>query len=148
VASWYEAEVNVRLLLILALCSWPAVAQTNQEAESNMSCVERLQMPVYPPLAAQARIGGSITATVVVASDGSTQTKFSSGAHRLLTPAVERALRASAFHKSCAGKPVKLVFNFELGEELDPDHLRQRVSFGYPNLFWISTPPRIIETQP
>jgi hypothetical protein len=46
VASWYEAEVNVRFLLTFALCSWPALAQSNQEADSNMSCVERLQMPV------------------------------------------------------------------------------------------------------
>jgi hypothetical protein len=48
----------VRFLLIFALCSWPALAQSNPEADSNMSCVERLQMPVYPPLAQQARISG------------------------------------------------------------------------------------------
>jgi hypothetical protein len=34
----------MRFLLTFALCAWPALAQTNQEAESNMSCVERLQL--------------------------------------------------------------------------------------------------------
>jgi hypothetical protein len=146
VASWYEAEVNVRFLLAFALCSWPALAQTNQEADSNMSCVERLQMPVYPGLAEQARISGSVTATVLVASDGSPQTK--AAGHTLLAPAVEKAIRASVFLKTCGGKSVRLVFNFVLGENLDPDKLPQRTSFGYPNQFWISVPPRVITDAP
>jgi hypothetical protein len=132
-ASWYEAEVNVRFLLTLALCCWPALAHSNQEADSNMSCVERLEMPVYPPLAHQARISGSVTATVVVASDGSIQTKAEG--HKLLAPAVERALRASAFRSDCSGKSVRLIFNF--GFDSDPG---KRVSYGYPNRFWISVP--------
>jgi hypothetical protein len=145
VASWYEAGVNMRFLLTLALCSWPALAQSDQEAGSNMSCVERLQMPVYPPLANSAGISGSVTATVVIAPAGSIQTTFSSGAHPLLSPSVAYALRASSFHKSCGGKSVRLVFNFVLGENFDPDKLPQRVSFGYPNQFWISVPPRVVQ---
>jgi len=66
----------MRLLATLILAGtaslWTAFAQ---DTESNMSCVGRLQMPVYPPLANQARISGQVTATVVVASDGSVQTK-------------------------------------------------------------------------
>jgi hypothetical protein len=134
--------VNVRFLLTLALCSWPALAQSNQEADSNMSCVERLQMPRYPPLADQARISGTVTATVLVASDGSPQTK--AAGHPLLAPAVEKAIRASVFLKACGGKSVTLVFSFVLGENFDPDKLPQRVSFGYPNRFWISVPPRVV----
>ncbi len=142
-AGWYEAEVNVRFLLTFALCCWPALAQSNQAEDSNMSCVERLQMPVYPRLAEQARISGSVTATVVVAPDGSLQTK--AAGHPILAPAVEKAIRASAFRTYCAGKSVRLVFDFVLGEELDPDKLPQRVSFSYPNQFWISVPPRIVQ---
>ena len=136
----------MRLLLTFALCTWPALAQSNQDSESNMSCIERLQMPVYPPLAAAARISGSVTATVLVASDGSVQTKVAG--HSILSPAVEKAIRASAFRKTCGGKSIRLVFNFVLGERLDPDRLSQRVSFGYPNQFWISVPPRVITDAP
>jgi outer membrane biosynthesis protein TonB len=124
----------VRFLLTLALCSWPAPAQTNQEAEPNMACVERLQLPVYPRLAATARISGSTTAKIAVASDGSFQANVSG--HPLLTAAVDHALRASSFHKSCGGKSVTLVFNFVLSDYY-PDGRVQDVSFGYPNQFWI-----------
>lgn len=79
-----------------------------QDSESNMSCVERLEMPVYPPLANSARISGSVTATVVVASDGSLQTQ--AAGHKLLAPAVEKALRASVFRSNCGGKTVRLIF--------------------------------------
>jgi hypothetical protein len=53
----------MRWLVLLAALSATAFAQ---EADSNMSCVERLEMPVYPKLAEAARIRGSVTATVVV----------------------------------------------------------------------------------
>jgi hypothetical protein len=80
---------------------------------------------------------------VVVASDGSLQTK--AAGHKLLAPAVEKAIRASTFLKTCGGKSVRLVFNFVLGKNLDPDKLPQHVSFGYPNQFWISVPPRLVQ---
>jgi hypothetical protein len=131
----------MRLLATLILAGtaslWTAFAQ---DTESNMSCVERLQMPLYPPLAAAARISGSVTATVLVASDGSIQTTFSSGTHPLLSPAVDYALRASSFRKSCGVKSITLVFNFVLSEYY-PDGRLQGVSFGYPNQFWISVLP-------
>jgi hypothetical protein len=138
----------MRFLLTLALCSWTAVGQANQDGGSNMSCVERLQMPLYPPLARAARISGSVTVTISIAADGSRKTTMSPSAHLLLTAAIEKALQASAFRTSCAGKSVTLVFNFVFGNELDPDRLPQRVSFAYPNQFYVSTPPQIIETQP
>jgi len=84
----------------------------------------------------------------MLASDGSIQNTVmewggaSATAKRLFTPAVEHALIASAFRKSCVGKPVRLVFNFVLGEALDPNNLPQTISFGYPNQFWISSPAR------
>jgi hypothetical protein len=123
----------VRLLLTLALCSWPALAQSNLDADSNMSCVERLQMPVYPPLARAALVSGSVTATVVPGSDGTLQTN--AAGHLLLVAAVKKALRASSFRKTCGGKSVRLIFNF--GFDSDPG---KRVSFGYPNQFWIAVP--------
>lgn len=117
-----------------------------QDSESNMSCVERLQMPLYPPLASQARISSSVSATAIVASDGSAQTKITG--HPVLAEAAEKALRASTFRPACVGKSVRLVFNFVLDEDHDPGRLPQRVAFGYPNQFWISVAPQIMVSQP
>jgi hypothetical protein len=128
---------------MLMACVGVAFAQPSQDAESNVSCVERLQMPVYPKLAEAARISGTVNATVVVPSDGPVQMKVAG--HSILAPAVEKALRASTFRKACSGKSVTLVFKFVLADEFDPDKLPQRVSFGYPNQFWISVPPRVAE---
>jgi outer membrane biosynthesis protein TonB len=108
-------------------------------------------MPVYPKLADMARISGSLTATVVLGPDGSIEKTLidigtaSTTARQLFPPEVEKALRASAFRKACGGKSVTLVFSFVLGEELDPQGLPQRVSFGYPNRFSISVPPKIVQ---
>ncbi|MGB6943435.1 MAG: hypothetical protein WA634_02045 [Silvibacterium sp.] len=135
----------MRFVMILTACLGAAVAQPNQDADSNMSCVERLQMPLYPPLAVQARISGSVTATVAVGSSSSVQTTLSRGAHDLLNSAVEGALHSSTFRKTCIGKSVTLVFNFVIDEKLRPGRFPQRASFGYPNQFWITVPPRLVE---
>ena len=141
----------MRLLASLAfmISSGAAFAQSGSETESNMYCVERMQMPVYPPLADAARISGTLKATVTLASDGSIHQPIitdmetaSVTAKRLFHPAVQEALRKSRFSKNCGGKSVTLVFTFVLAEEPDPNHLRQTVSYGYPNRFWISVPPR------
>jgi outer membrane biosynthesis protein TonB len=102
-------------------------------------------------LAELARISGSVTATVVLRPDGSVEKtsmdagNASSTAKRLFLPEVDRAIRASSFRPTCGGKSVTLVFSFVLGEELDPSGLSQSVSFGYPNVFSISVPPKIVQ---
>jgi hypothetical protein len=150
--SW---RCDVRLLAVLALMStvssWTASAQSNLDTESNTLCIERLRMPVYPRLADASRISGSLTSTVILGSTGSVQSIVldtggtSTTAKRLFSPAVEKALQLSAFSKTCSGKSVRLVFHFVLGEELDPNHLPQAISFGYPNQFWISVPAKVVQ---
>jgi hypothetical protein len=117
-----------------------AFAQSDQDVDSNMSCVERLEMPVYPPLAHMAQVSASVSATVIASANGPLQITFSPRAHPLLAPSVENALRASAFNKACAGKPVSLIFSFVIDKQLEAGH-KERISFGYPNRFWISVPP-------
>lgn len=123
----------IRSFLLLTICAGIAYAQ---DTETNMQCVERLEMPVYPPLAKQARIAGTVTAVVAISSGGAAKTMARGDA--LLTPAVEGAIRASMFRKACAGKSVTLVFHFVVGDILDK--LPQRIAFGYPNQFWITVP--------
>jgi hypothetical protein len=139
------------LALTSTVGSWTASAQSKQDTESNTHCIERLRMPIYPKLADAARISGSLTATVMLGPDGSIQNiavvtaGTSATAKRLFPPVVEDALRASALSNTCGGRSVRLVFHFVLGEGMDPNHLSQTVSFGYPNQFWISVPPKIVQ---
>ena len=129
----------MRLLTMLMACVGVAFAQSNQDTESNTSCVERLQMPVYPPLARVAWVSGSVVASVVVASDGTMHANVVG--YPLLTATVDKALHASTFRASCGAKTVKLLFDFTIDKGLDPATDLQRVSFSYPNQFLISVPP-------
>jgi hypothetical protein len=125
--------------------------QSVSDTMSNAFCIERLQMPYYPPLADHARISGIVTAIVSLAADGSVQDTTmdmgaaSATAKHLFPPAVRDALRASTFHKGCDGKPVTLIFHFGPGEEADPRGRSPTISFGYPNQFWISFSPMIAQ---
>jgi hypothetical protein len=126
---------------LLILAGLPLMAQT----ETNIACAERLEIPDYPPLAKAARIAGGITASLTVGPDGSAQTitlTTDSGTrpHPILRPSVEKSLGASKFAKVCAGKQVTLVFNFILGDAPAPI-----VLFGYPNRFWITAPPMLVQ---
>jgi hypothetical protein len=108
-----------------------------------MSCVERLEMPVYPPLARAAHITGAVATTVTASADGLIHVSFSQSAHPLLTTAVENALHLSVFRKDCAGKSIKVIFNFVIDAKSDPSR-SARISFGYPDQFWISVPTPVM----
>ena len=131
----------MRLLLVLAVGLGIASAQ---DVETNMACVERLEMPVYPALAAAARVRGTVSATVAVAASDSVKTTATG--HVLLVDTVQKAIQASRFRANCGGTYVKLIFHFELDEGSNPATPR-RVSFGYPNEFWIIVTPPIIKNQ-
>lgn len=119
------------------------------QTETNIACVERLEIPTYPPLAKAARIAGALTASLTVGLDGSAQgvtltTESGTRPHPILRPSVEKSVGASSFARACAGKTVTLVFHFELGEKLT-DSLQPITSFGYPNHFWITAPPMLMQ---
>jgi hypothetical protein len=120
----------MRLFFMLTICAGMACAQ---DTGANMQCVERLQIPKYPPLAHEALITGTVMATVGPLEDGTPQIKTSG--HPLLTKVVENALQRSIFRKTCSGKSVKLIFNFDFDE--DP---LKAVTFEYPNQFSITAP--------
>jgi hypothetical protein len=69
-------QVAAILTVALALIR-SANGQTNNEPQAqgstNIDCVERLEIPRYPPLATAARIEASITASVALSSNGAVQ---------------------------------------------------------------------------
>jgi hypothetical protein len=126
----------------------PALAQS----ETNIECVERLEIPTYPALPKQARIAGVLTTTLLlgpeasvekITSDWNSQSTSGSKRENLFLPAVEKALRGSTFAKSCAGRKVNLVFNFVLSE--NPRLQATTSFFGYPNQFWIAAPIPLVQ---
>ena len=129
---------------LFILAGFPLVAQT----ETNIACMERLEIPTYPALAEQARITGTVIATVAL-GPGATVTSISSAsdhgkAHPILVGSVEKSLRASKFATACAGKQVGLIFNFVIEGTPVGSHPPQTVSFAYPNQFRIVTPPLLL----
>ena len=117
-----------------------------QEDPSNASCVTRLQLPVYPPIAQSARLSISLTAAVLLANDGSVQSmSFENiGGERadlakLVFPELERSLKGSQFSGTCGGTTVRLVFDFRMNGT-PPNKM---IWFGFPNRFeiWDVSPP-------
>jgi len=134
------------LLISLLIGSCGLYAQAAPDTLANGRCIERLELPAYPKLADMARLQGTLTATVALTRGGSIEklTVGIGGAsevskNKFFQPAVEEAIRGSVFRRDCDGKSVILIFNFVLGEKLDP-----RMSFGYPNRFWISAPAKLV----
>jgi hypothetical protein len=133
---------------LLILAGLPLMAQT----ETNIACLERLEIPTYPPLAKQARIAGALTVAIQLGPDSSVGNVSSEWSPQwasvakmagIFVPVVEKSLRESKFAKSCSGKKVTLVFNFVLAESLLPQEIK--FSFGYPNQFWITAPAMLVQ---
>ena len=134
-----------------AICSVVLSSLSAQPPEPTTACIERLQIPSYPPLGRAARLFGVVVATTTLNSDGtikSISTQMESGsvsASKFFTSAVESALRSSLFTRACDDKPLKLIFNFVLTQDSLPNGDAQSVSFGYPNRFWIMVPPNLVD---
>jgi len=101
--------------------------------DTNASCIEKLQIPTYPPLARHARwriASQHLRSGTAIKNDN---IRLCSG----------KLHRASVLAHVCGGKTVKLVFQFVLGDG-EPSDRVQDVSFGLPNRFWISVPPLVL----
>ena len=139
----------VAALLLAMLEPHTGTAQNPFEPETNIGCVERLQLPAYPALARQAQVEATITASVLLSPKPTVRqqviTQFKSKTQRaaaILMPAVEKAIQEAAFRADCTGKTVVLIFDFKVAGQ-PSGNPGQSVSFGYPNKFWIVAEPAI-----
>lgn len=131
------------LLLITLYC---ASGQPGPgENSSDIGCLEHLEIPNYPPLARTAR--SKVTQTVkVLLSDQATvqsvesrlQGKAADLLERLFKESAEEALRSSRFSKTCGGKTITLIFDYE------PSNDVRLFAFEPPNHFLIRTGSVII----
>ena len=109
--------------IAMALAVIPGIAtaqQPDSRGSRNLSCVDRIKVPAYPVLAQQARISGTVTATVVLSStahpervDINVTTNVTHAKGVLMSP-VEAAIGEARFNSACGGRTVELVFVFEI----------------------------------
>ena len=117
------------------------------ESPSNIECLERLEIPDYPPLPRQARVQGIQTVKVLLSDRATAQTVESSLQNsnsrvvdltkKEFTESAEKAVKNSRFSKTCGGKTITLVFHYELSN----DDNKSLFAFAPPNHFWIRDGP-------
>ncbi len=127
------------LPLVLILWSTTALAQPAPDSDSNISCVERLELPRYARLAMLAQIKGNVKVSVRLSSRASVEEMTLEG-HPLFKSSVETSIRRALFHANCGEKIVPLIFEFDIVRNASDDP-KETVSFGAPNKFWITTEP-------
>jgi hypothetical protein len=115
-------------------------------APASLDCFENLAAPEFPESALRARVDGTVWTWTEVSPQGipgkiDTQvvSAWADGA-KLLTPAVEKAIRAAKVKPECAGKTVAAVFRYQLygTATADPKVTSRRDG---PNLMWIESQP-------
>jgi len=75
----------------------------------------RKPMPVYPPLAKQARIQGVVRFTAVIGTDGTIRNLQLIGGHPLLVPAAQEAVRQWVYQPTLLnGEPVEVVTQIDV----------------------------------
>jgi hypothetical protein len=137
----------MKCLLILALlCAFASAAAQEGGDTGNMSCVERLDLPMYPRLADAARISAGVLTSIRVGSGGTidaitSEVKAVAPVKTAFLKSIEDAVRSSRFAAACAGRTITVEFQFSLGEQVGTE----RVSFAYPNRFTIFAPAKVIQ---
>jgi hypothetical protein len=114
----------VALIATFVFGAVSSAQRTSPSDESGMSCVERLEMPQYPALAARARIQGDVKAIIRLEAGGSVQAVTfeipADHSEAVLAMAfyreVERAMRASKFSPPCGGRSILRPSNFDYWE--------------------------------
>jgi hypothetical protein len=111
---------------------------------SNIECLERLEVPDYPPLPRTASIQAVQTVKVHLSDQATVQNVESSLQGKVINlekdfkDAAQKSLKNSRFSKTCGGKTLTLVFHYEMRDDPNQSSL---FAFGPPNHFWIRYGP-------
>ncbi len=124
-----------------------AAAQPVAPPNPGFECFDRVETPEFPKAALQDHVDGSVWLWVQVAQGGTagkidTQVVSAYGnGPALLTPAVEKAVKASTFKPDCVGKTVAVVYRYQLyGEAMPNPMVTTRKEM--PNILWIESHPQ------
>src|SRR3979409_2660471 len=135
---------NVLLASLFAFLL-PTYADAESSTEG-LFCFANIATPEYPTAALQAHVDGSVWTTTHVSPQGAidkidTQVVSAWGeASKLLTPPVEKAIRAAKIRSECGGTVVSVVFRYQLhGEATENPQVKSHRE--EPNLVWIESQP-------
>lgn len=137
--------------LALGCASWASCASNAPDADTNIACVERLEIPPFPPIPQAARVQSTVSAAVALADGGRVESIVYAAiagpvkSPDLFVPTIERFVRASKFAANCGGKTVRLIFTFHLMMPPEPDE--RVLAFEYPNRFVVNSPEPVINTS-
>jgi hypothetical protein len=141
---WRASAVIVVGMLLVAAPYRASGQPQSVDGPSTIGCLERLEVPDYPPLPRTAQIQAVQTIKVVLSDQATVQDVESSlqGKHpnveKDFKESAEKALKNSRFSKTCGGKTVALVFHYEFRDDPNKSSL---FAFGPPNNFWIRYGP-------
>jgi hypothetical protein len=135
------------------LVSTAARAQQPPATSSDgLSCFENLGTPDYPKAALDSHVDGSIWTWTHVSAQGVPEkidtnvvSAWGDGG-KLLTPAVEKAIRAAKIKPECDGKTVWAVFRYQFYGEATPQPKITASNEG-PNLLVISSEPNPVSRR-
>lgn len=98
----------------------PQGSASDSSAPEGLQCFDKLTPPEFPMAALQQHVDGSVWVYINVSPQGAVEkidtqvvSAWSDGA-KLLTPPVEKAIRAASFKPACHGKQVSTVFRYQL----------------------------------
>lgn len=122
-----------------------AAAPPPPPANPGFECFADVQTPDFPESALLAHVDGTVYAFIQVTPQGAAdkiETQVASAwqdGPKLLTPAVEKSIRASKFKPECAGKTVAVVYRYDLlGEPTAKPEVRKRTEG---NILFIDSQP-------
>jgi len=136
----------MRILFFAIAAFLTSIAGNAQPASTDgLACFENLAVPEYPRSALLANVDGSVWTTTQVTPQGTvdkveTQVVSAWGdGPKMLTPPVEKAIRAAKIKSECAGKSVQAVFRYQLYGEATPNPKVTSRTDG--NLMYIESQP-------
>ena len=102
------------LILGLLAISWPVSAQ--QELDEQRKATKKVS-PVYPPLAQQGRLSGTVKMVLVVTPEGNVKTVRTVGGNAVFVPAAEAAAKQWKFEVSKVESSVLVALRFGTASE-------------------------------
>ena len=140
----------MRILLPFAIAAFltPMVGHAEQTSPEGLACFENLATPEFPKTALQAHVDGSVWTYTQATPQGAidkveTQVVSAWGdGPKLLTPPVEKAIRAAKVKPECAGKTVSVVFRYQLFGEATPNPKIKTRTDG--NIMYIESQPESV----
>jgi hypothetical protein len=135
------------------LASSTARAAAPPADDTNTGCIEKLQIPMYPPLARQARLSLLVTASVrlnaqaKVASVGGEFASERESGKAIFWRVMEAAMRGAQFAPTCTGKTVTVIMQFLVDSRSPSADSDPLIVFTYPNRFSISVRPPVMNVD-